>query len=129
MAGLGAPALIWGLFFTTPPQIGASIPGLVLPASLLHFIEQNPSRLFMRTPSFNLDQITQKLGEVFRQSPARDLEQNLKAGLSGWLSKLDLVTREEFDVQNELLSRTREKLTQLEARLKELEARHQPDKD
>lgn len=83
----------------------------------------------MRTPSFNLDQIAQKLGEVFRQSPARDLEQNLRAGLSGWLSKLDLITREEFDVQAEVLSRTREKLTQLEARLKELEARHQPDKD
>lgn len=83
----------------------------------------------MRTPTFNLDQIAQKLGEVFRQSPARDLEQNLKAGLTGWLSKLDLVTREEFDVQAEVLSRTREKLTQLDARLKELEARHQPDKD
>lgn len=83
----------------------------------------------MPAPTFNLDQIAQKLGEVLRQSPARDLEQNLKAGLSGWLSKLDLVTREEFDVQAEVLSRTREKLTQLEARLKDLEARHQPDKD
>ncbi len=83
----------------------------------------------MRTPSFNLDQLAQKLGEIFKQSPARDLEQNLKAGLSGWLSKLDLVTREEFDVQTEVLSRTREKLAQLEARLKELGARHQPDKD
>ena len=83
----------------------------------------------MRTPSFNLDQLAQKLGEVFRQSPARDLEQNLKAGLTGWLAKLDLVTREEFDVQAEVLSRTREKLTQLEARLKELEARHQPAQD
>lgn len=83
----------------------------------------------MRTPTFNLDQLAQKLGEVFRQSPARDLEQNLKAGLTGWLVKLDLVTREEFDVQAEVLARTREKLTQLEARLAELEARHQPDKD
>lgn len=83
----------------------------------------------MSTPAFNLDQLAQKLGEVFRQSPARDIEQNLKAGLSGWLAKLDLVTREEFDVQSELLARTREKLTQLEARLQELEARHQPDKD
>lgn len=86
-------------------------------------------KFFMRTPSFNLDQLAQKLGEVFRQSPARDLEQNLKSGLSGWFSKLDLVTREEFDVQAEVLSRTREKLTQLEARLKELEARHQPAQD
>jgi BMFP domain-containing protein YqiC len=83
----------------------------------------------MPAPSFNLDQLAQKLGEVFRQSPARDLEQNLKAGLSGWLSKLDLVTREEFDVQTEVLARTREKLTQLEARLKELEARNQPGQD
>jgi BMFP domain-containing protein YqiC len=83
----------------------------------------------MRTPSFNLDQLAQKLGEVFRQSPARDLEQNLKAGLTSWLSKLDLVTREEFDVQTEVLSRTREKLNQLETRLKELEARHQPGQD
>lgn len=83
----------------------------------------------MRPSAFNLDQFAQKLGEIFKQSPARDLEQNLKAGLSGWLAKLDLVTREEFDVQAELLSRTREKLSQLDARLKELEARHQPDKD
>lgn len=83
----------------------------------------------MPTPTFNLDQLAQKLGEVFKQSPARDLEQNLKAGLTGWLSKLDLVTREEFDVQAEVLSRTREKLSQLEARLKELEARNQPGQD
>ncbi len=83
----------------------------------------------MSISAFNLDQLAQKLGEVFRQSPARDLEQNLKAGLTGWLARLDLVTREEFDVQAEVLSRTREKLSQLEARLKDLEARHQPGKD
>jgi BMFP domain-containing protein YqiC len=83
----------------------------------------------MSTPTFNLDQLAQKLGEVFKRSPARDLEQNLKAGLAGWLAKLDLVTREEFDVQAEVLARTREKLAQLDARLKDLEARHQPDKD
>ena len=71
-----------------------------------------------------LDNIANKLGEVFRQSPARDLEQNLKAGLTGWLSKLDLVTREEFDVQTQVLARTREKLTQLEARLTEMESRN-----
>jgi BMFP domain-containing protein YqiC len=83
----------------------------------------------MGTPTFNLDQLAEKLGEVLRQSPARDLEHNLKAGLSSWLARLDLVTREEFDVQAEVLARTREKLMQLDARLKELEARHQPDKD
>lgn len=79
--------------------------------------------------SLNLDQLAQKLGEVFKQSPARDLEQNLRDGVSGWLSKLDLVTREEFDVQSEVLARTREKLTQLETRLNDLEARRQPAQD
>jgi ubiquinone biosynthesis accessory factor UbiK len=77
----------------------------------------------MKPPMPFLDDIANKLGEVFRQSPARDLERNIKAGLTSWLSKLDLVTREEFDVQTEVLARTREKLVQLEARLKELEAR------
>ena len=76
-----------------------------------------------------LDDIASTLGEIFRQSPARDLEQNLKAGLTGWLSKLDIVSREEFDVQAQVLARTREKLTQLEARLKELESRNQSAQD
>lgn len=83
----------------------------------------------MRSPTFNLDQLAEKLGEVFKRSPAHDLEKNLKAGLSGWLAKLDLVSREEFDVQSEVLARTREKLVQLEARLNELEARNQPGQD
>lgn len=83
----------------------------------------------MPAPTFNLDQIAQKLGEVFKQSPTRDLERNLKAGLTGWLAKLDLVTREEFDVQAEVLLRTREKLVQLEARVKDLESRHQTGQD
>ncbi len=76
-----------------------------------------------------LDDIANKLGEVFRQSPARDLEKNLKAGLTGWLTKLDVVTREEFDIQSQVLARTREKLTQMEARLKELESRNQTAQD
>lgn len=70
-----------------------------------------------------LEDLAGKLGEIFRNSPARDLEHNLRAGLAGVLGKLDLVTREEFDVQAEVLVRTREKLTQLEARLVQLEAR------
>ena len=51
----------------------------------------------------------------------RDLEQNFKGVLSGALGKLDLVTREEFDVQANVLRRTREKLGALEQRLAELE--------
>ena len=51
----------------------------------------------------------------------RDLEQNLKGVLKGGLERLDLVTREEFDVQRGVLLRTREKLEALEKRLAELE--------
>lgn len=50
-----------------------------------------------------------------------DLEKNFRAVLRASLSKLDLVTRDEFDVQQAVLARTREKLEMLEARLKEIE--------
>jgi BMFP domain-containing protein YqiC len=53
----------------------------------------------------------------------RDLEGNFKAILQSQLSKLDLVTRQEFDVQAAILERTRAKLTELETRLKDLEAK------
>lgn len=73
-----------------------------------------------------LDQLVEKLGEAFRQSPAHDLDRNLRDGLSGWLRKLDLVTREEFDIQTAVLQRTREKLEAFEARIKALEASQTP---
>ncbi|WP_324780092.1 accessory factor UbiK family protein [Thiobacillus sedimenti] len=79
----------------------------------------NPNTKFP-TPAF-VNELVGKLGEVLKQSPARDIEQNLKAGLTSMLGKLDLVNREEFDVQTEVLARTREKLAQLEARVAELE--------
>jgi len=72
------------------------------------------------TPAF-INDLVGKLGDVLAQSPAKDIEQNLRAGVTAMLGKLDLVTREEFDVQTEVLARTREKLAQLEARLAELE--------
>ena len=68
-----------------------------------------------------------KLGEVMKQSPAKDIEQNLKAGVTSMLGKLDMVSREEFDVQTEVLARTRAKLAQLEARLTELEKQQSQD--
>ncbi len=51
----------------------------------------------------------------------QDLEKNIRAVLQGTFQKLDLVTREEFDVQSELLIRTREKLELLEKKLSDLE--------
>lgn len=76
------------------------------------------------TPAF-INDLVAKLGEVLKQSPAKDIEQNLMAGLTSMLGKLDLVTREEFDVQAEVLARTREKLAQLEARMADLEKQQQ----
>ena len=68
-----------------------------------------------------IDDVTAKLKEVFGQSPAADIEKNLRAGLQSVFTKLDLVSREEFDVQQEVLLRTREKLEALEAKVAELE--------
>jgi BMFP domain-containing protein YqiC len=68
-----------------------------------------------------LDELQARLREIFAHSPAQDLERNLKAALSALFARLDLVTREEFDVQREVLLRTREKLERLEHRLAELE--------
>jgi BMFP domain-containing protein YqiC len=67
------------------------------------------------------EDLSTRLSELIANSPARDLEKNARALLSGFLSRLDLVTREEFDVQTEVLRRTREKLEQLEAKVAELE--------
>ena len=66
-------------------------------------------------------ELSARLSELIASSPARDLEKNARALLSGFFNRLDLVTREEFDVQSEVLRRTREKLEQLEAKLAELE--------
>jgi BMFP domain-containing protein YqiC len=70
-----------------------------------------------------LDDLSARAAAAFAASPARDAEKNLKAMLTGALAKLDLVTREEFDIQARVLLRTREKLEALEARVAELEAR------
>jgi len=70
-----------------------------------------------------LDEMSARVSSLLASSPAGDVEKNLRATLSGLFAKLDLVTREEFDVQREVLTRTREKLVALEARVGELEAR------
>ena len=67
------------------------------------------------------DELGAKMREVLASSPVHDIEKNLRAMLAATFARLDLVTREEFDVQSVVLARTREKLVQLEARLAELE--------
>ena len=68
-----------------------------------------------------LDDISSKFSALLANSPAKDLEKNAKAVLAGLFGKLDLVTREEFDIQTQVLARTREKLKELEARIEALE--------
>jgi len=76
-----------------------------------------------------LDDLARRLADAVPESVrsfGRDLEGNFKAVLQAQLSKLDLVNRQEFDVQAELLARTQAQIATLEARLKELEAKSQP---
>ncbi len=68
-----------------------------------------------------IDEINTKVSEILQNSPAKDIEKNIRVLLSGAFTRLDLVTRDEFDVQQEVLQRTREKLIILEARVAELE--------
>jgi len=69
-----------------------------------------------------IDDLNERVAEALRSSPAADLERNLKALLAGWFDRLQLVSREDFDVQRKLLERAQEKLAQLEKRISELEA-------
>lgn len=69
-----------------------------------------------------LDDLAARLSELAASSPAKDLEKNAKALLAGLFTRLDLVTREEFEVQQQVLARSREKMAALEARLTALEA-------
>ena len=79
--------------------------------------------------STSLDDLARRLADAVPESVrsfGRDLEGNFKAVLQAQLSRLDLVSRQEFDVQAALLARTQAMLTALEARLKELETKLTP---
>ena len=70
-----------------------------------------------------LDELAARIGQAFENSPAKDIEKNIKGMLQNGLARLDVVPRAEFDVQAQVLLRTREKVEALERRLAELEAR------
>ena len=75
---------------------------------------------------FNADkmnEISNKIKEVVNNSPLGDTEKNIHALLKSIFTKMELVTREEFDVQTEVLRNTREKLAGLEKKLSELESK------
>ena len=70
-----------------------------------------------------LDEVVSRLSEAASNSPLRDFEKNARALLEQGFSRLNLVTREEFDIQTQLLQRAQQKLAELEARVAELEAK------
>jgi hypothetical protein len=71
-----------------------------------------------------IEDLSSKLRETLSNSPAGDLEKNIHALLQSAFTKLALVSREEFDVQTEVLRKTREKLDALEKQLSELEKKN-----
>jgi BMFP domain-containing protein YqiC len=68
-----------------------------------------------------IDEISRRVQELIANTPIEDMQKNLRALMSSWFTRLDLVTREEFDAQHAVLQRTREKLSSMEARVAELE--------
>jgi len=73
-----------------------------------------------------LDDLRARIESALRDSPAQDIERNLRALLAAWFDRLDLVLREDFEVQKKLLERAQAKLAELEARIAELEASKPP---
>lgn len=107
------------------PAVGA---GAEEVRARLSAVLKHPKTDLMATPRF-LDDIGSKLSELAANSPARDIEKNVKAMLGSAFGKLDLVTREEFEVQREVLAQARQKLAELEARVAELEGRRTGETD
>lgn len=68
-----------------------------------------------------LDDLSLRIRELLTNTPARDVEKNLRLLLAGFFTRLDLVSREEFDVQAKVLARAQDKLAALEARIAEME--------
>ncbi len=69
-----------------------------------------------------LEQLQQRISDLLAKTPAKDVEANMKALLQSFFARLDLVTREEFDVQQAVLQRALEQLEQLSRRVRELES-------
>ena len=70
-----------------------------------------------------LNELAARVAAMAAANPAKDLEKNARALLAGAFARLDLVTREEFDVQSEVLRRARERVAELEVRIVQLEER------
>ena len=67
------------------------------------------------------DDLSARINEALRNSPAQDIEKNLRAMLASWFDRMDVVMREDFEVQKKLLEQAQAKLAALEKRVSELE--------
>ncbi|AZY49387.1 accessory factor UbiK family protein [Bordetella avium] len=70
-----------------------------------------------------MEDIQKNLSDLIARSPAADVERNVRAMLTQGFARLDLITREEFDVQADLLARARTRIDQLSAQVQQLEER------
>ena len=67
------------------------------------------------------EDVQTKIGQAINQSPAKDLEKNIRGLVNQGFQKMNLVTRQEFDLQTQVLAKTRAKLEELEAKIAALE--------
>lgn len=72
-------------------------------------------------PAQLFDEVASRISQLASSGPAADLERNARAVLTGLLGRLDLVTREEFEIQRALLLRAQDQLRALETRINQLE--------
>ena len=78
--------------------------------------------------SSNFQDLSNKIKDIIQSTPLADVDKNVNALIKGMLTKMELVTREEFDVQTEVLRNAREQLASLETKLAALEAQLQSEK-
>jgi ubiquinone biosynthesis accessory factor UbiK len=96
------------------PTFGARLPR-VCPAVVRYLSPVIDPKLF--------EDLRKRIDEALRDAPAQDIERNVRALLAAWFDRMDLVLREDFEVQKKLLERAQAKLAELEARIAELETR------
>ena len=67
------------------------------------------------------EDLSERINEALRNSPAQDIEKNLRVLLASWFDRMDLVMREDFEAQKRLLEQAQAKLAALETRVSQLE--------
>ena len=121
----GENSVVLGLFalFTPfwPPNIKYQCVSFMQPfIELRNTLMQKPGEILEQIQRIASD-MQNKVGDAIRNSPAQEIEKNVRAMMNQGFQKMDLVTREEFELQTKVLAKTREKLEALEAKVAALE--------